>query len=54
MRELGVQEGLTSFANEVVVLVMAWGGQLVVVAEDDINGSASTIFRLVGRTSARQ
>jgi hypothetical protein len=47
MRELGVQAGLTSVANEVVVLVMvggarrlvAWGGRLVVVAGDDIDGS---------------
>jgi hypothetical protein len=29
-------------------------GRLVVVTGDDIDGSASTVFRLAGRTSARQ
>jgi hypothetical protein len=64
MRELGVQAGLTSVVNEVIVLVMVRGAGsmsarglrrwLVVVAGDDVDGSASTVFRLVGRTSARQ
>jgi hypothetical protein len=63
-RALGVQAGLTSFVNEVVVLVMVGGaehggswpeadGRLVFVVEDDVDGSASTVFRLDGRTSAR-
>jgi hypothetical protein len=71
---LGVQAGLTSVANEVVILVMVGGarstvarglrrpagswpeaaGQLVVVARDDADRSASTVFRLVGRMSARK
>jgi hypothetical protein len=60
---LGVQAGLTSVANEVVVIVMVGGagstaarglgGRLVIMAGDDVDVSASTIFRLVGRTSAR-
>jgi hypothetical protein len=58
---LGVQVGLTSVANEVVVLVMvggagstsACGPRLVVVARDDIDKSTSTVFRLAGKTFAR-
>jgi hypothetical protein len=64
-RALGVQEELTSVVNEVVILDGQRGrihdgswpkaaGRLVVVAGDDIDGSASTIFRLAERTSARQ
>jgi hypothetical protein len=59
-RVLGVQAGLTSVANEIVVLMMVGGAgstaadRLVVVAGDNIDGSASTIFRLAGRTSACQ
>jgi hypothetical protein len=58
-RALGVQAGLTSVANELVVLVIHVGswpeaaGRLVVMARDDVDGSASTFFRLAGRTSAR-
>jgi hypothetical protein len=33
---------------------VAWGGRLVVVAGDDVDGSASTVFRLAGRTSTHQ
>jgi hypothetical protein len=64
MKELGVQAGLTSVANEVVILVMvrgadprrlvALGGRLIVMVGDDVDGSVSTVFRLAGRTSARQ
>jgi hypothetical protein len=78
-RALGAQAGLTSVANEVVVLMMVGGagsttarglrrrrgrihggswpeaaGRLVVVVGDDVDGSASTVFRLAKRTSARQ
>jgi hypothetical protein len=59
-RVLGVQAGLTSVANEIVVLMMVGGAgstaadRLVVVAGDNIDGSVSTIFRLAGRTSACQ
>jgi hypothetical protein len=28
---------------------MAWGGRLVIVAGDDVDGSASTVFRLAGK-----
>jgi hypothetical protein len=62
-RTLGVQVGLTSVANEVVVLMMVGGAgststrglrcRLVVVAGDDVDGSASTVFRLVGKTYIR-
>jgi tRNA A37 threonylcarbamoyladenosine dehydratase len=63
-RALWVQAELTSIANEVVVLVTVGGagstatrglaGRLVVVAGDDVDGSASTVLRLAGRTSACQ
>jgi hypothetical protein len=49
VRALGVQAGLTSVANEVVVLVMvgwagstsarARGGRLIIVAGEDVDGS---------------
>jgi hypothetical protein len=32
---------------------MAWGSRLVVVAGDDVYGSASTVFRLAGKTYVR-
>jgi hypothetical protein len=64
-RALGVQARLTSVTNEVVVLVMVGGAGStrarglrrpagVVVAGDDVDRSASTVFRLAGCTSARQ
>jgi hypothetical protein len=63
-RALGVQAGLTSVMNEVVVLVMVGGAGSTSArglrrparrrGGDDIDGSASTVFRLAGRTSARQ
>jgi hypothetical protein len=60
---LRVQAVLTFVANEVIVLVIAEGAgststhglgdRLVVVAGDDIDGSASTVFRLAGKTYIR-
>jgi hypothetical protein len=57
---VGVQVRLTSVANEVVVLVVIGGagsmsdrglrGQLVVMAGDDVDVSASTVFRMAGKT----
>jgi hypothetical protein len=60
-RALGVQAGLTSVANEVVVLVMVGGAGSTAArglgsrpARRRRRGRASTVFRLAGRMSARQ
>jgi hypothetical protein len=60
---LGVQAGLTSIANEVVVLVMVGGARSTSAlglrwlvrrrAGDNVDGSASTVFRLAGKTYVR-
>jgi hypothetical protein len=60
---LGVQAGLTSVVNEVVVLVMVGGTGstsarglrrwLVVVAGDDVDKYTSTVFRLADKTYVR-
>jgi hypothetical protein len=59
-RVLGVQAGMNSITNEVVVLVMAGGAgstsarvlrrRLVVVAGDDVDGFALIVFRFAGKT----
>jgi hypothetical protein len=60
---LGVQAGQTSIANKVDVLVMVGGVGSTSArglrrparrhAGDDVDGSASTVFRLVGKTYVR-
>jgi hypothetical protein len=61
---LGVEAGLTSVANEVVVLVMVGGAGSTSArglrrlacrrGRGDVDGSTSTVFRLAGRTSEHQ